>query len=240
MDIKDLGKEKREEQPLRVVIYGAAGAGKTTLVRDFPKPMLVYDFDGKYEPLLGEKDIYMKSFSVSDIGESLKVWTNVWNNWKKDKRDERWNTIVLDSLTSLDSVMFPAMVQAQGFNPEVLKDYKANTLQIYGEVKLKYNTLFNSMRSCTKNIVVLAHESYNLDSTGKLDSITPLVLGSTKETLPAIFKDTWYLELKGEGDRMRRVLHMRRFKKRIASTTSMTGSPIENPTYTKIKEEWIK
>lgn len=237
----DLSKEKRTEQPLRVVIYGPAGSGKTTLMRDFPKPLLLYDFDGKYEPLIGVEGVHVKSYRISERKDSMKTWLEFWNDWKKDKKDPLWATVVLDSLTSLDSIMFWAMVQMAGMNPEARASYEKYTLQLYGDMKNQYATLFNSMRSVNKNVIVLAHESFNTDDKGNIESVTPLVTGGTKSSLPAVFKDTWYLELRGEGQRMKRFLHARRFKMRTATTTTIQDEePIEDPTYSKIMEMYKK
>lgn len=243
-DVIDLGKEKRREQPLRVVLYGPAGSGKTTLMRDFPKPMLVYDFDGKYEPLIGVEGVFVKSYRISSKKDSSSIWLDFWNDWKQDKKDPQWKTIVLDSLTSLDSIMFDAMVIMAGMNPEKKKEYEKYILQIYGDIKSQYSTLFNSMKSCDKNVIVLAHESFNYIGEGKdqrLDSVTPLVTGGTKALLTALFKDTWYLELRERGPELKRFLHTKKFQMRDATTTTLGNvEPIENPTYEKIIGQYIK
>jgi phage nucleotide-binding protein len=241
MEAIDMSKTSRTTQPLRVVIYGAAGTGKTTLLKDFPKPLLLYDFDGKYEPLIGVDGIFVKSFRIDDRKNCLKTYLDAWKEWKADKKDTKWATIAWDSLTALDSIMFFACAQMSGFDTSNRANYEKYTLQIYGDVKMQYLTLFNSMRSCEKNVVVLAHESFNLTENGALESVTPLVTGGARDMLPAIFKDTWYLELRGEGDKAKRLLHTRRFKMRTATSVTVgNGEPIENPTYAKILEAYQK
>lgn len=243
-EIINLEKEKRREQPLRAILYGPAGSGKTTLMRDFPKPLLVYDFDGKYEPLIGTPGIFVKSYRASEKRDGAQVWLDFWSDWKKDKKDEQWTTIVLDSLTSLDVIMFDAMVVMAGLNPENRKGYEKYALQLYGDIKSHYSTLFNSMKSCDKNIIVLAHEAFNYTGEGKeqrLDSITPLVTGGTRGLLSALFKDTWYLELREVGKDLKRYLHTKKYRMRDATTTTLGNvEPIEDPTYQKILDQYIK
>ncbi|MDB4261310.1 ATP-binding protein [bacterium] len=234
-----MGTAKLEDQPIRCVIFGPAGSGKTHLMREFPKPLVLYDFDGKYEPLIGVKGITVKSFYVERPNECKQAWLDFWSEYKKDKKDKTIKTQVFDSLTSLDYIIWNACISMIGKDPEVKKTYQAFTLPLYGDLKGAYETLFSSFKGSDKNVLVLAHETTMTDDEGKLLSISPLLSGSMKDRISAIFKDTWYLEVKGSGTSMKRILHYQRYKFRTCSSVMMNGSgSIENPTYEKIRKEY--
>lgn len=235
----DMATAKLTEQPIRAVLYGEAGAGKTHLMREFPKPMVVYDFDGKYEPLIGVKGITVKSFFISDMSEARASWLDFWAEYKKDKKDPEIKTLVIDSLTALDSILLPAILLMMGKDPTNRESRKAFMQPAYGELLTTYGSLFDSFKSCDKHVIVLAHEKKETDEKGTLMSVSPFCSGSMKDKICAIFKDTWYLEQKGEGKNMRRILHYKKFKLRTCTSVIMNGEGlIENPTYDKILAEY--
>jgi replication-associated recombination protein RarA len=53
MNVSKMSDIKAVDSPLRALIYGPAGSGKTTLAGTFPTPMLIFDFDQKLKPLYG-------------------------------------------------------------------------------------------------------------------------------------------------------------------------------------------
>lgn len=239
MKVINMGTATLEEQPIRAVLYGEAGAGKTHLMREFPKPMIVYDFDGKYEPLIGVEGITVKSFYISEALESKASWLDFWKEYKKDKKDPEVRTLVIDSLTSLDSILLAASLQMMGKDPTDRESRKAFMMPAYGELLTTYGTLFDSFKACGKHVIVLAHELKDTDDEGSLMSVSPFCSGSMKNKICAIFKDTWYLETKGEGKNMRRILHYKKFKLRTCTSVLMNGEgTIEHPTYEKILSEY--
>lgn len=235
----EMGTATLKEQYIRAVLYGAAGSGKTHLMREFPKPMVLYDFDGKYEPLIGIEGITVKSFFITDIKESKVAWLDFWSEYKKDKKDTSIKTMVIDSLTSLDSILLPACLLMMGKDPTSRESRKAFMQPAYGELLTAYGTLFDSFKSADKHVIVLAHEKKETDDKGALLSVSPFCSGQMREKICAIFKDTWYLSLIGEGKNMRRVLHYQRFKLRVCTSVLMSGEgKIEEPTYEKILAEY--
>lgn len=237
----EMGTATLQEQPIRAVLYGEAGAGKTHLMREFPKPMIVYDFDGKYEPLIGVDGITVKSFYSAEKSDSKKAWLDFWAEYKKDKKDDTTQTLVIDSLTSLDYLLWNACIMMAGKNPDNKDSYKSFTLPLYGDLKNTYETLFGSFRAGEKHIIVLAHELKDKNDDGILMSVSPLCSGSMKDKICAIFKDTWYLEVKGEGKNMKRILHYKKFKLRTCTSVLMNGEgSILEPTYEKILAEYRK
>jgi hypothetical protein len=239
MKVIEMKEAKMESQPIRAVMYGEAGAGKTHLMREFPKPMIVYDFDGKYEPLLGCDGITVKSFYIEEKKESKKAWIEFWREYKADKKDPEIKTMVFDSLTSLDTIVWNAAIMMMGKDPDDKESYKSYIQPLYGDLLSTYNTLFNSMKCGGKHCILLAHETFNRNKEGVLQSVSPLVSGSMKEKLCAIFKDTWYLQSIGSGANMRRELHYKKFKLRTCASVMMNGDGvIVDPTYDKIVAEF--
>jgi hypothetical protein len=237
----DMGTATLQEQPIRAVCYGEAGAGKTHLMREFPKPLILYDFDGKYEPLIGVEGITVKSFFITEAKESKEAWLDFWAEYKKDKKDPKIKTMVLDSLTSLDSILLPAMLMMMGKDPTNRESRKAFMQPAYGELLTVYGTLFDSFKAVGKHVIVLAHERKDTDDKGSLTNVSPFCSGQMKDKICAIFKDTWYLETKGEGKNMRRILHYKKFKLRTATSVLMNGEgQIQDPTYEKIVAEYRK
>jgi len=70
-------------RPLRVLIYGEPGVGKTTLLKTAPRPLLVIDFEaGADIRLAGEQDIDILSvYSYRQLKESL-PWLKAQTEYK--------------------------------------------------------------------------------------------------------------------------------------------------------------
>lgn len=231
----DLGTTKAVDMPLRVILYGEAGSGKTSLMKEMPKPLLLMDWDGKYDPLVGTPGIEVVSYYSAEASDATKLITRFWADWKEAKRDPKWATIVVDSLTSLDRTLERFVVLNSGKNKA--PDDRA-TIQEYGDLKLWYKTFLNSICSASdKNIIILAHEQFKEDDESGIISIRPKVTGKIGEDLSSIFKDTWFLEVKQESAGLKRVLHYQKYKKYVCASVTLVGNgSIEEPTFKKIMD----
>ena len=231
MEVRSLADAKMEDAPWKSILYGQAGAGKTHLMREFPKPLLLMDFDDKHEPLIGVEGIDVVSYFTAEPKECPKVWDRFWADLKGLKKNCPYKTIVIDSLTSLDKVLVRACVIKGGRDAFAMPE-----IQHYGDVKNWYTVIFNSMKSLVDlNIILIAHEDYEIDGDSGIHAILPLVTGSTSKEVASTFKDTWYLELKKKDGQLVRVLHYSLFKKCICTSSTLAGDgKIENPTYKKL------
>jgi phage nucleotide-binding protein len=234
MQTIDLGKLKKEEQPIHCIIYGEAGCGKTHLLRDFPKPMLVMDFDAKYEPLLGVDGIFVKGYYMDKADDAKVIIPQFWRDWREAKADPQWRTIAIDSVTALDRILERYTVAMSGKGKE---SGERATIQEYGDMKRWYSTFFPSLRSAVgKNVVVLAHEQSKEDD-GVLVSIRPYITGKMGDVLASIFQHTFHME-HITGSQERRVLHYKKHKKYVCSSSILSegSGVIDNPTYEKLLE----
>jgi phage nucleotide-binding protein len=210
-EIKDV------EQYLRVLLYGQAGAGKTELIGSFPKPIWIADFDGKYKPLIGQKDIEITSFATADITTSPELFREFKTEWRNHVKDPKWKTIALDSLTSFDTInlKYFCSLSKGGIN-------ESPTLPVYGDQSNYYSFFFSELKGVQKNVIITAHEFYNIDGDSGIHNILPLITGkSILHKLASQFEEIWYLE---RGQQDKRILHWNPFKKAIASSTCLRGT----------------
>ena len=241
MNVIDLGSVKPSDHYLRALIYGQAGAGKTHLLRDFPKPMLYYNFDHKEAPLVGIEDIDCINYTVEEIKKGSittlnceAVFNQFWLDWLEGKRDSKYKTLVLDSLTSLDSILLKAKILASGKQI----DDKA-TLPVYGDMKNFYKTLFMSTQSIQgKHVVFIAHEHFKEDEKQGIMHIGPLITGSMSEEISALFNETLHLECRETSPKkLERFLYYQKHRLYTATATAFKGDGvIKNPSFKSIME----
>lgn len=109
MKFEALSIEKKDH--FTCLIYGASGAGKTTLAATFPKPIAFFDFDGKLGtiPAAQREGIFSASYSMKNPTHGSDMFEEFYRDWKKSKQngfvlpnDQKPATIVLDSVTIMD------------------------------------------------------------------------------------------------------------------------------------------
>lgn len=213
----DISKSTIEDSFWRILLYGPAGAGKTELYGSFPKPIWVADFDQKMKPLYGVDGVHVSSYTVKSPEDAKTVFLQFKRDWKAVSQDPEVKTMVLDSLTSFDTINLKYFTTISKGGIE-----STPSLPVYGDQGSYYAYFFTEIKSIQKNVIVTAHEYYNVDGESGIHSIQPLITGRTiLHKLPSVFEEVWYLE-RGGGDK--RILHYRPYKKAIATSTALKGS----------------
>jgi len=205
-------KDMKKEEEFKAIIYGIAGSGKTHLMKYMPRPLVILDLDNKVHPLMGEDDIYVLPFHLKDANEARAMIPKVWRAVKDLQKEEDIKTIVLDSITALDRMVFRWAMLSAGKKAD-----DKGTLPIFGDMKRWYTTFFPMLNNINKNVVLLAHEQHKEDD-GTLLSIRPYVTGSIGDELSSIFPNTFNLEYIG-GAKERWRLYYRKRQKYVSSSS---------------------
>lgn len=221
---------------LKILLYGPSGTGKTHLVRSFPTPIYYFDFDHKFNPLLGV-DVTVDSYDTSKATASTEF-----DRFKRTlgevRKDPRYKTMVVDSISSLDPLVLNWLCAKSGRN----LDYP--DIQIYGHHKDNWTWLtmdFNSP-STNKNVVIVGHDHYKIMKDGGAHKICPLVAGDKiQDEFPSKFAETYYYTNLGPSNAPQRRLYYRSHNKAIASSAVLNGCGyIDEPTYEKLCAEMKK
>ena len=166
MNTKDLN---TTDMKLHVLVYGKSGTGKTMFAGTFPKPFFI-DFDNGMMPLrgkdidfvtiLGSPEFNKLSKPIQESGRYL-PYSKFNSLLDKLATDTTYDTIVIDSLTTMDAYV----------EQYVLGNSKFSTmnLQSWGELVDIFESFMLKVSKIDKHIVVIAHEEVKKDElTGEI------------------------------------------------------------------------
>lgn len=219
-------------QPISILLYGAAGSGKSILANTFPKA-LIFDADRSHK-------MYQAAFPnniviVDDIIPSLQAAIKK----VEDGTNDKFDTIVIDSLTALEN---EAIAFAKGFGVNTwgqnLYTNKGKSLgyQDWGNISGSTIALLTYMRQLPINLVIITQIETLMDN-GVMKYRPNLIGKGQNESLH--FSDiVGYMEAVKGKTGMERYLHMTSAEddKFVAKARTIAGNlpAIKNPTYTKI------
>src|SRR5690554_459234 len=157
---------------LKVLFYGRAGTGKTTIASTFPSPILVCDVREE-----GTDSIY----DVEDI-DVLPVQS--WEDlelvyWMLKSQDTKYQTVVIDTISMAQVQLVDAVIEKSGRD--------SMSQQLWGEVSGKMQSLILAFRDLPINVVFIAHDRTRVseeDGDETLDpEVGPALIPSVMKTL---------------------------------------------------------
>jgi hypothetical protein len=145
--------QKPQDRAVICTITGDAGLGKTSLAATFPKPIFIRAEDGlQAVPLASRPDAFPVISQADDVWEQLTTLI---------KEDHDYKTLVIDSITQLDTLFTNYIVESDPKRPksiaQALGGYGAGfqmLSSLHGRVR-KAAGILNERKSM--NIVFIAH-----------------------------------------------------------------------------------
>lgn len=166
---------------IKMLIYGQAGAGKTTAALSAPKPLLI-DFDGGINRV--DYEFIKDTVQVQGYADIL----NLLNN--EDLSD--YETLVIDTGGKLLDSMGEYLIAS---NPRLGKRNGSLTLEGYGVRKMEFSSLLKLINSKKKHVVFVAHRT--TEKNGDDIRYAPLFGGSNYDALATELDLVGYLVAEG-------------------------------------------
>lgn len=192
---------------VKMMIYGQAGMGKTTVALSAPKPLLL-DFDN------GVKRVNMSHLDGVDI-----VQIGSWNDVQQVLQEDlsAYQTIVVDTI---------------GKMMDFIISYKCGTRQPqirdWGGINQEFSWLTRTLSSLNKNVVFVAHR----DTRKEGDDIVfiPALREKSYNSIVTELDLLGYLEMKSENGRQRRTITFDPTSRNDGKNTCNLPSVMEVPT----------
>ena len=199
------------DRKLRILIYGEAGIGKTTLLSTLPRPCLVIDFEaGADIRLRGEEDVY-----ISEVGsrEDLeKLLTSI------EKYPVSFNSIAFDGFSIFVDRLLKDIVEKRKKAGKLKGDSPG--FYEWGQLSAQAREIILGLLKTNAHVVFTALSRVKTDQeTGEVKEIRPDLPKSIRKTLRAVMDLEGYLYADHEG--VRRIVFQS--KKGIAEVKDRSG-----------------
>lgn len=159
--LKDIQAVGDIEPEMKIVLYGRAGTGKTTLAASFPKPILFLDFKERgTDSVRDVKGVFVKRVTTSQAVEDI-YWAFMKGKALDPKTKKPYKTIVWDATSQLQQTVIKEVMEAKG---ETLSEGEVGNWgtmhkQDWGKVATRMRELIYNYRDLEGiNVVFIAHD----------------------------------------------------------------------------------
>lgn len=247
---------------IHALLWGEPKTGKTVLAHQWPRTRTL-DLDNGMEsvmwairkgPLRGKKkpeDIVYETVleeSRTNFGyvkkpEALERAVGVLKQWFSDKEYDKWDTLIIDSVTALGEICIDQALKNLGKLGSYTEsktrsdqvEMRIMARQDWGPaMSLLKNVIEECRTQCAgqKNLFVIAHEHQETNESGAVLGRKPYVIGkSLRNDIPRLFDEVWHIELDRDGTP---VLYTKGSKRFEAGSRLGLPDEIKDPTYDKI------
>lgn len=209
---------------IRACIIAKAKVGKTWGAATWPRPNFI-DFDGglasvgqpAWRKRYGNRSIEYQTF-VEKTKNNLGVVTQhnafddacrYFDEWMKPGKRDQFDTWVVDSVTALTiaalnkSIILLGTKALSVTSTTLEKAIKTGAiypvLQDWGAERSLVEQFMRMVKDSGKHALLLCHEGEQRDKEGTLIALEPLMTGKSKEIIPAMFDELWYLRVERKG-----------------------------------------
>jgi len=166
---------------IKILVYGHAGAGKTTLATTMPKPVIISAEGGLLS--IKESNIpYIEVSSMEDLKEAY--------SWLTSSEGQVFDSVILDSLSEIGEVV---LIHEKSIN----KDGRA----AYGEMAAQMTALIRAFRDLPgKNVLMTAKVEKTADESGRLLYAPSMPGAKLGQQLPYFFDLVLALRVEKDAD----------------------------------------
>ena len=167
---------------VKLLVYGAAGAGKTTLIRTLPAPVILSAEAGLLA-LHGADIPYIEIDTMAGLGEAL--------TWLRDSAEaKQYQSVALDSISEIAEVVLSA-------EKKTAKDPR----QAYGAMADQMNEIIRAFRDLPgRNVYFSAKLEKQQDETGRLLYGPSMPGNKTGQALPYFFDEVLALRVERDSE----------------------------------------
>ncbi|MDA3833522.1 MAG: ATP-binding protein [Spirochaetales bacterium] len=230
---------KSGELAIKMLIYGTAGAGKTTfgataMDHEATAPVLFINAEGG---MLSVVDKDPAAWDLNSYDELEEVF------WFLAKGDHKYKTVVIDSLSelqmlNLDSIMKKNMQKTTGKNKR--EDQFDIWLEDYGKSTQQMRAMVRRFRDLPMHVIFTCLESSSMDDK-KVESIHPALTPKLRGTALGYMDIVGYLYTKqeekdGETETVRQMLVQPYEKWEAKDRSGKLGTTFNEPTVPKMMD----
>jgi phage nucleotide-binding protein len=174
---------------VKVLVYGQAGAGKTSLIPTLPNPVVLSAEGGLLS--IASADIpYVEITNMDDLKEAYK--------WLADSSDAKgFQSVAIDSISEIAEVVL-------NFEKKIAKDPR----QAYGAMQEQMTDLIRAFRDLPRHIYMSAKLEKTQDEMGRMLYAPSMPGNKTGQQLPYFFDEVLALRVEkdAEGNAQRAIM----------------------------------
>jgi len=168
-------------QGLKVLVYGQAGSGKTSLAKTLPNPVVLSAEGG----LLSLKDNNIPFIEIKSIADLHEAYS-----WITESDEAKgFESVVLDSISEIAEVVL-------AHEKKVNKDGRA----AYGEMDIQLSEIIRVFRDLNKHVLMTAKLEKQQDEMGRMLYFPSLPGNKTAQKLPYFFDEVLALRVEKDAD----------------------------------------
>jgi len=167
---------------VKLLVYGAAGSGKTTLVRTLPNPIIISAEAGLLS-LVGEDLPYLEVESMASLKDAF-----AWLASSEEARD--FASVAIDSISEIAEVVL-------NYEKKIAKDPR----QAYGAMQEQMTDLIRAFRDLPgRHVYMSAKLEKSTDELGKVFYAPSMPGNKTGQALPYFFDEVLALRVEKDAE----------------------------------------
>lgn len=172
---------------VKMLVYGQAGAGKTSLIPTLPNPVVLSAEGG----LLSIKDAQLPFIEISSMSELMEAY-----EWLKGSVEAtQFESVAIDSISEIAEVVL-------NFEKKATKDPR----QAYGAMQEQMSDLIRAFRDLPRHVYMSAKLEKSSDEMGRVMYAPSMPGNKTGQALPYFFDEVLALRVERKEGETYRVL----------------------------------